>query len=169
VVPDAFTGYFTAAATAAGVLIGLLFVAASLRPDSVFGETATAGNLAQAGSAFTSLVNSFFVSLVALIPQTNLGEIAVIMGVVSLAATARLHHRVATRELHLLLLVLSVGTYLYQIVVGIILISNPHDSNQVFTVCYLLIASFAVALTRAWRLLQGQDLGRRPKKPADVK
>jgi hypothetical protein len=160
VIPDAFTGYFTAAATAAGVLIGLLFVAASLRPESVFGETAPAGALAQAGSAFTSLVNSFFVSLVALIPRAGLGEIAVIMGVVSLAATARLHREVGRRELHLVLLALSVATYLYQVVVGVILIGNPRDSNQVLTVSYLLIASFAVALARAWRLLQGRPMRR---------
>jgi hypothetical protein len=36
-------------------------------------------------------------------------------------------------------------------------------------VCYLLIASFAVALARAGRLLQGRDLGGRTRKPADVK
>jgi hypothetical protein len=35
VVPAESTGYFAAAATAAGALIGLLFVAVSLRPDSV--------------------------------------------------------------------------------------------------------------------------------------
>ena len=59
-VPGEFTGYFTAAAAAAGVLIVLLFVAASLRLECVFGEKASAGHQVQAGSAFTSLVNSFF-------------------------------------------------------------------------------------------------------------
>jgi len=43
VVPGEFTAYFAGAAAAAGVLIGLLFVAASLRPESVFGESATPG------------------------------------------------------------------------------------------------------------------------------
>jgi hypothetical protein len=38
VVPAEFTGYFTAAAAAAGVLIGRLFVAVSFRPETVFGE-----------------------------------------------------------------------------------------------------------------------------------
>jgi hypothetical protein len=68
-IPADFTSYFTAAAAAAGVLIGLLFVAVSLRPETVFGDRAMPAAKAQAGSAFTSLVNSFFVSLVALIPQ----------------------------------------------------------------------------------------------------
>jgi len=156
VVPAEFTAYFAAAAAAAGVLIGLLFVAASLRQESVFGEKASAGHQVQAGSAFTSLVNSFFVSLVALIPLAHLGEVAVIMALVSLWATARLHRQAGRQELRLTLLLLSVATYAYQAVVGVILIINPHDSNQVLTVAYLLIASFAVALTRAWALMQGR-------------
>jgi hypothetical protein len=138
VVPGEFTGYFTAAAAAAGVLIGLLFVAASLRPESVFGDKATPGGQVQASSAFTGLVNSFFVSMVALIPHANLGEVAVIMALVSLWATARLHRQAARRERHLVLLVLSVITYIYQAVVGVILIINPHSISQVFTIAYLL-------------------------------
>jgi hypothetical protein len=157
VVPAEFTGYFAAAAAAAGVLIGLLFVAVSLRPESVFGEKAPAAPQVQAGSAFTSLVNSFFVSLVALIPQAHLGEVAVIMALVSLWATARLHGQAGRQELHLVLLLLSVATYVYQAAVGVILVINPNDSNQVLTVAYLLIASFAVALTRAWALMQGRS------------
>ena len=46
-VPDDFTGYFAAAGTAAGALIGLLFVAVSLRPETVLGRGASrsaAGN-----------------------------------------------------------------------------------------------------------------------------
>ena len=39
-IPAEFTSYFTAAAAAAGVLIGLLFVAVSLRPETVFGDRA---------------------------------------------------------------------------------------------------------------------------------
>jgi hypothetical protein len=157
VVPAEFTGYFAAAATAAGVLIGLLFVAASLRQETVFGEKASGGSQVQAGSAFTSLVNSFFVSLVALIPKASLGEVAIIMALISLWATARLHRQVGGKELHLVLLLLSVGAYLYQFVVGIILTITPADSNQVFTVAYLMIASFGVALTRAWALMQGRS------------
>lgn len=51
---------------------------------------------------------------------------------------------------------LSVITYIYQAVVGVILIINPHNTGQVFTIAYLVIASFAVALSRAWALMQGR-------------
>jgi hypothetical protein len=51
VVPGSYVAYFTGAATAAGALIGLLFVAVSLRPDSIFGTTATAQGRLIASSA----------------------------------------------------------------------------------------------------------------------
>jgi hypothetical protein len=51
------------------VLIGLLFVAVWLRPETVFGDGAPPAGRAQADSAFTCLADSFFVSLVALVPR----------------------------------------------------------------------------------------------------
>jgi hypothetical protein len=158
VIPAEFTGYFAAVAAAGGVLIGLLFVAVSLRPETIFGESASPAGRAQAGSAFTSLVNTFFIALVALIPQAGLGEVAVIMAVISLVNTARLHREVAKREMQVALLVLAVATYVYQLVTGVILIIEPGNRFQVFTIAYLAIASFAAALGRAWSLAQGRHL-----------
>lgn len=128
-VPAEFTGYFTAAAAAAGVLIGLLFVAVSLRPETVFGESAPPGARAQAGSAFISLVS-----------------------------IGRLHRPVPRQDIQALLLALGVGTYLYQLIVGVLLVTSPKDRGQVFSLAYLAIASFAVALSRAWSLVQGKHL-----------
>ena len=163
-VPAEFTGYFTAAAAAAGVLIGLLFVAVSLRPDSVFSEDAPPAGRAIAGSAFTGLVDSFFVSLVALIPNASLGEVAIVMAVISLLSTIQLHRRVARQELHIVMLVLALGIYLFQLIVGILLLFDPADRSRVYTAAYLVIAAFGVALSRAWKLMQGKHL--RPAQPA---
>ena len=160
-VPASFYGYFTAAAAAAGVLIGLLFVAVSLRPDTIFGERASASGLAQAGSAFTCLVNCFFVSLVALIPQAGLGVTCVVLSLTSLIATLRLHREIARQEAQLWLLVISVLTYVYQLVLGIVIMTRTgfgQDSN----VAYLQIAFFAIALRRAWSLVQGKHLAPSP-------
>ena len=120
-VPDNFIGYFTGAATAAGALVGLLFIAVSLRPEAVMG---TGTQLrAMAGSAFTALVNSFFVSLIALIPDTNLGYPAVIMAVISLFNTYRLHRGLGKGgESAVPLLALSLAAYLTQFVAGMVLI-----------------------------------------------
>jgi hypothetical protein len=158
VVPDAFLRYFTAAAAAAGALIGLLFVSISLRPDSVFGGKSAADGRALAGSAFTALVNAFFVSLLALMPGANLGFTAAIMAGFSLFRTLQLHWRIGRRDLHLVSLILSLAGYLWQLVAGVLLAVQPHHSYFLYTVAYLLVGSFGVALVRAWALVQGRHI-----------
>jgi len=155
VVPDSFTGYFTGAATAGAALIGLLFVAVSLRPEAVLGKGAPAKAQAIAGSAFTALVNSFFVSLIALIPGTNLGYTAVVMAVVSLSGTFRLHRGLGKGDSAVSQLALALAAYLTQLVAGILLIARPGDQALVETIAYVLVAAFAAALGRAWSLMQG--------------
>ena len=157
-VPADFDGYFTASSAAAGVLIGLLFVAVSLRPDTIFGTKASAAGRANAGSAFTSLGNCFFISLVALIPQAGLGVVTIVVGAISLLHTLRLHQEVARQELYLVMMVLSVGTFLTELVVGILLEIHQHDTGLVQFVAFVQIALFSVALGRAWTLVQGKHL-----------
>jgi hypothetical protein len=128
VVPASFTPYFTATATAAGALIGLLFVAVSLRSDTVFGERATAQGRANAASAFTALVNCFFVSLVALLPGTGVGDVSITLAIVSLLATVRLHREVGRPHLQLGMLVFSLLTYVAQFVNGV-LAAPPAESS----------------------------------------
>jgi hypothetical protein len=155
VVPDSFIGYFTGAATAAAALIGLLFVAVSLRPEAVLGKGAPAKAQAIAGSAFTALVNSFFVSLIALIPGTNIGYTAVIMAVVSLSSTFRLHRGLGKGDSAVSQLALALAAYLSQLVTGVLLIARPGDQALVETIAYVVVAAFAAALGRAWSLMQG--------------
>jgi hypothetical protein len=163
VVPDSFTGYFAGAATAAGALIGLLFVAVSLRPEAVLGAGASAKAQAVAGSAFTALINSFFVSLIALIPKTNLGYTAAVMALVSLYSTFRLHRALGKGELAVRQLTLALAAFLTQFVVGVLLAASPGRQSLVYVIAYLLVASFAAALGRAWSLMQGRDTARGPE------
>jgi hypothetical protein len=174
VVPGNFTGYFAATATAAGVLIGLLFVAVALRPDSIFGEHAPAAGRAQAGSAFTALVNCFFVSLVALIPQAGVGGVSVIVAIIALSATYRLHREVAKQELQLWMLTISMAMYLFQFGVGLAVLFDESNTGLVYWVAYIMIGQFSSALGRAWSLLEGKHLlssahqqrtGHRPARP----
>jgi hypothetical protein len=163
VVPDSFIGYFTGAATAAGALIGLLFVAVSLRPESVLGTGAPAKAQAVAGSAFTALVNSFFVSLIALIPDTNLGYPAAVMALISLFNTFRLHRGLGKGESAVLQLTLALAAYLTQLVTGVLLAASPGHQSLVYTIAYVLVASFAAALGRAWSLMRGSHTAEVPE------
>ncbi len=167
-VPPGFTGYFAAAAGGAGVLIGLLFVAVSLRPETIFGAKARAAGQAQAGSAFISLANCFSLSLVALIPQTNIGVAAIAVAVVSTVATLRLHREVARHELQPVMLSLSLCTFLLQFAFGLVIVIGRGDESTVSNLAYLQIALFGVALGRAWSLAQGKHLNRGAQHPAEV-
>ena len=90
-VPSSYNAFFTAIATGAAALIGLLFVAVSVRDETIFGPKAVAGGSALAITAFTGLVNSLLVSLLALIPQDNVGYGAAIIAVVDIVG----HHPAA--------------------------------------------------------------------------
>ena len=79
VVPSDYSNFFDAASQAAGALIGLLFVVIALKPGKILGPRAEPAFRRLAASSFTGLVNSFFVSLLALIPGQNLGIGAAIM------------------------------------------------------------------------------------------
>jgi hypothetical protein len=157
-VPRSYVDYFAASSTAGGALIGLLFVAISLRSESIFGDKSRQAGEALAVTAFTGLANSFFVSLLALIPQTNLGYAATVMAVISIVGTVRLNARLPHASGHLFTLAITLATYLYQLVAALLLILSPDDGGQVIALAYLMFGSMAVALRRAWQLLKGDHL-----------
>ena len=76
-VPPAFANFFIAGASAGAALVGLLFVAVSLAPEQIVTRRAPQERQAVAGSAFTALINAFFLSLTALIPNVNFGLVVV--------------------------------------------------------------------------------------------
>ncbi len=75
--PVDFTAFFAASAGAAAALVGLLFVAISISPERNVGPGAPVERQVVAEGAFTALVNAFFLSLGALIPNVGIGAIAV--------------------------------------------------------------------------------------------
>jgi hypothetical protein len=154
VVPDALVGYFAAATAAAGALIGLLFVAISLKPDSIFGDSAEANSRRLAESSFTALVNAFFVSFVAIIPGTNIGWVAAIMAVLGLYSTIARRVREPNVS-NIGVLAFSLVLYLGQLGMGIALIVVGTDVDLVYKLAYLIVAAFAIALARAWSLMAG--------------
>lgn len=76
-VPPEFANFFIASASAGAALVGLLFVAVSLAPENIVTRRAPMERQAVAGSAFTALMNAFFISLFALIPHFNFGFVIV--------------------------------------------------------------------------------------------
>ncbi len=156
-VPSAYDTYLAAVATAAAALIGLLFVAVSVRDDTIFGPHAIPGGEALAITAFTGLVNSFVVSLLGLIPKVNIGDTAVIMAVITIVAIARLQQRLHARR-SLIVGAVTLLACALQFGLGVLLLLNPHDSNQLINLCFVVFATLIVSLQRAWSLLRGRHL-----------
>ena len=156
-VPGVYDAYFAAMATAAAALIGLLFVAVSVRDDTIFGPNAVPGGEALAITAFTGLVNSFVVSLLGLIPKVNIGEPAVIMAVIGIVAIVRLQRRLHTGR-NLLVLAITLLAYAAQLGFGVLLLVDPHDSGQLINLSFIVFVTLIVSLQRAWSLLKGKHL-----------
>ena len=159
-VPAGYASYFAAAATAAAALIGLLFVAVSVRDGTIVGENAMPGGEPLAITAFAGLVNSFVVALLGLIPKINIGVAAVVMALLSLFTVARLQRRLHSQRRQVAVRTLTLIAYTAQLAIGIDLIANSHDSGQVENLAFIIFVSLVVSLQRAWSLLEGKHLGK---------
>lgn len=89
-----YAGFFGGAATVAGALTGLLFVALSVSPEQLRGSSASVEHQAIAATAFTALVDALFISLIGLEPAGSSGRGlqygAVVLGAFGLTSTCGL-------------------------------------------------------------------------------
>jgi hypothetical protein len=163
VAPDSFHDFFTASAAAAGALIGLLFVAISVAPGKVTGDTASAQHQVTAGAAFTALVNALVFALAALLPGSSLSEVAIILGASGLASTAALgillyrEHKEPIRLGQVILLLSPLILYGLQLANGIALAGSPGDPGRISSQGGLSIALLVYAIARAWQLVGARD------------
>jgi hypothetical protein len=155
VIPSDYLGYFQAGATAAAALLGLLFVVIALKPGQMVGAHADPAAKGLAASTFTGLVDAFFVSMLALIPGHKLGIGALVLAVLCLYHTLRLHLGLRGAR-HIAIFVASLLAYGLQLCIAIAFVLNPDDAGLVTDLTFVLIFAFSVALTRAWELLQSE-------------
>jgi hypothetical protein len=159
-VPPEFANFFIASASAGAALVGLLFVAVSIAPENIVTPRAPLERQAVAGSAFTALVNAFFISLAALIPHFNFGLVIVPFSslclLTSLIQAWQLFRSLKSWQSLLrraFLVLLSVALYGLELVNGFQLITDPSQVGIVYGLVSCLLGAFALGLTRAWELL----------------
>jgi hypothetical protein len=157
--PD-FTTFFLASAGAGAALVGLLFVAVSVNPGRNAGLSAPPERQAVSASAYTALINAFFISLVSLISSDSLGGAAIVVGAVSLIATVRLvgdlfppHVSRWIYARHAGFLAIGVIIYGLEVVYGWQYLSHGDNVDYAYNIAYLVIAAYGARLTRAWQLL----------------
>lgn len=115
-------------------------------------------------SAYTALLNAFFVSITALIPHTNIGYPAVVLGLIGLVNTLSLGRHVWDERRQgqeplwslrrpSVLLVGSLAIYGLQLWYAVPLLRTPRATDNVYGLSYLMLGTYTVGLTRAWELL----------------
>jgi hypothetical protein len=152
-----YAGFFAGAATVAGALTGLLFVALSVAPERLRGTTASVEHQAIAATAFTALVDALFVSLLGLDPRGNLHIAALILGLIGLASSAGLAVRLwrsrrgealSRRWPYLLGAIIA----MYAAQASTAFISRTAKDAAAQSATFVLIM-FAAGITRSWELL----------------
>ncbi|HEU4783597.1 MAG TPA: hypothetical protein VFS83_09680 [Ktedonobacterales bacterium] len=161
-IPSQFMTFFAASLAADGALIGLLFVAIAIEPERTFGKAAAQERELAASGAFTSLVNAFLVSMIALIPDINVG-----LGVIFIAggsllnimihAADKLRRGQRTFIRSLFYTISALTLYGLEIFYSVQLIQQPDNLDALYTLIVVLVVTYAVALARAWTLLSGEN------------
>jgi hypothetical protein len=162
-VPVSYHDFFSGCATVAGALTGLLFVAITVAPEKFTGDSPSGTHQVKAGAAFSALVNTLVIALVALMPGASLNVVAIAASATGLCSTTGLgvllyrEHTGRFRPGQVALLVVLFALYALQLANGAALGGSPHQLNRITTQCALCLIFFVFAIARAWELTGARD------------
>jgi hypothetical protein len=163
VVPASYDDFFSACASVAGALIGLLFVAISISPAKLSGREAEAEHQVKAAMAFSALVNTLIIALVALLPGASLSVAVICVAAGGLSSTAGLiivllrDTKMRIQLDKLILPAVLLVLYGLQLTVGIQLGGSPGNAGQLGSLGGLCIGFFGFAIARAWALVGARN------------
>ncbi len=165
-VPATFQAFFLGVSGASGALVGLLFVAVSLAPERLVGPEAPLGQQLRASTALTALFSPLVLSLIALIPDTNVGWASLVIGAIGVLFVAATVRRLIesdgdrrSRRSSLAILIGFLIVMILQIEAGARLVATSHDSGPMSTVAAAIVASLAIGVNRSWELVGASDSG----------
>ena len=163
-VPVSFHDFFGGCASVAGALIGLLFVAISVSPEKLSGDHARAEHQVRAAAAFSALISTLVIALVALLPGASLGEAGTIVAAAGLATTVGLcllllrEHQERIRPTDVTMLVILLALYGLQLANALQLDGSPRNVSDVSRQGVLLIGFFLFGIARSWQLVGARDI-----------
>ena len=164
-VPEAFNNFFLASAGIGATLVGLIFVAVSIAPEHIVQANAPIERRAMAASSFTALLNAFFISLGALIPGI-IGSLTLVMSALGLTTSSLLawnllkeRERWQNVVRRVFLILVSFIIFGFEFYYAILIIKEPDNVGNFYTLAALLLAVYGIGLTRAWQLLGARRFG----------
>ena len=164
-VPEAFNNFFLASAGIGATLVGLIFVAVSIAPEHIVQANAPIERRAMAASSFTALLNAFFISLGALIPGI-IGSLTLVMSALGLTTSSLLawnllkeRERWQNVVRRVFLILVSFIIFGFEFYYAILIIKEPDNVGNFYTLAVLLLAVYGIGLTRAWQLLGARRFG----------
>jgi hypothetical protein len=166
-VPEGLREFFAVSTGASATLLGLLFVAIAVEPKSIVGEQSPVESRSRASSAYTALLNVFFISLFGTIRGSGLGVLPLIVAAVGLANALSIGvklWRESPRRRRVLssgvgLLLVSTVVYALELWFAWQIARDPGNTAQMYNLAHVLVALYAVALGRAWELLGAREQG----------
>jgi hypothetical protein len=157
--------FFSASASVAGALIGLLFVAISVAPERVLGPEASEVHSVRAAATLTAFTNALAVALFGLVPGFDSGDAAMVVAIVGLlfitGALLRVFPGWRAKRIQLIDLTFLVGlviVFVVQLIAGIGLARHADNRGDLQILCVLVIVCFLIGIERAWELVGGPSV-----------
>jgi hypothetical protein len=120
----------------------------------------------RAAAALLAFTNALAISLFSLVPGTNAGYPAVVLGIIGILFTAagtrsilssRPARRQQDQQLGLLILLLLI--FGAELASGIAVIADSHRTTPLQIIGYAMVSSLLVGIARAWELVGNRDTG----------
>ncbi len=161
---DSYTEFYVAAASAAAALIGLLFVAVTVAATRVENRAQRKRSGRRAAASLTAFSNVLTTSMIALIPDTNPGYPATIIGALGVLFTlgsARLlfSRRADSRPGRWGFVLGLLVLFGFQLWFGARALLHPGENGALGGIAGVMVASLAVGVSRAWELVGFEDVG----------